>query len=177
MNIHYKNMKQIAQDMEQWTQANLAPLGIYECGFTRYDLKTSTFLGLPSMYDWYCEYLSNGFDALAADRIENNLKPWHASSNGIQSHYFNYISQQNMQGHRFDWVKKNDSGYEILAIGCNRPLNLQDMHLINKKFHELAYHVTKISRQKPNSLLELKDHSRLLALHSAKINHSHEFEY
>jgi DNA-binding CsgD family transcriptional regulator len=166
MNIHHKNMKQAALDMQQWVQQNISDPNIYECSYSYYNYKEATFMSLPCEYRWYCDYMENSLDLLSAYRIQNGSKYWDKDSHLHQSYA---TSIQKIIGERpfykLDILKKHNDGYEMLAIGSFEPIAFNAHLRLNQLFSQLTLHAAKIRRYKKNICLDLKQVDEIKSMH------------
>ena len=58
--------------------------------------------------------------------------------------------------YKIDLFNKLDEGYEMFSIGCDRLLTTAERRHIQYLFKVIAYEATKIRKQKPNIMLELR---------------------
>lgn len=153
MNIHHKNMKQIAMHMQVWTQKHLSPLGIYECTYNYFNLDKQLFMPIPMVYSWYCEYMEKGYDLSIAPRLKQGTHYWTPDSRLMKA-YRAYMGVKTC--YKLDLVKPTASGYELLIVGSKRPLTPTDFNLLQSAFYNMSLTAHKIRKEKPNTVLDFE---------------------
>lgn len=152
MNIHHKNMKQVSEDMKQWTQENLSSLGIYECSYNHFDIKRNIFMPIPMHYEWYCEYLEKGYDLSVAERLNEGANYW-KEDDPMFTAYKKCVGRDDC--YKLDLVIKNESGFELLIVAGSSPLTAKGFNVLQKNFYQLSFQGHKIRKLKPNTMLEI----------------------
>ncbi len=165
MNIHHKNMKQVSRDMQSWIQSSLSSFGIFECGYHNINIKDKTLLPIPTMYNWYCEYLERGLDLHTPTRIKNADKYWNSQDSLFQAYDKHVPEDERNTLHKIDLVSKFDHGYELFSVGSYKPLSRESHIAIHKCFKEVSYQANKIKKKKPNILLDLRAIDEFKSLH------------
>tara|TARA_B100001094_G_C18170890_1_gene795021 strand:- start:389 stop:1144 length:756 start_codon:yes stop_codon:yes gene_type:complete len=154
-------MKQVSQDMQQWTKSNLTHLGIYECTYNYFNVHDETFMPIPMNYNWYCEYMEKGFDLSVADRLNSGSAFWKDDS--VFQAYKKCVGIEKC--YKLDLVVKTTKGYEMLILAGQKPLNTKDFTLLNRAFHQVSFLAHRIRQDKPNTLIHLKP------VNAIKLNH------
>lgn len=154
MNIHHYHMKQISRHMEQWVQSNLYSLGIFECNFVYTDVNESTWIGIPTSYDWYCHFMHLGLETSFLSRVKKGSHYLDNSSLLYKkyNHFLNTKSSQKL--YRYEYISKVMTGYETMSISSNKLLsasNHQYLKQISKIFSKqiqlMKHHNSHISSE------------------------------
>tara|TARA_B100001094_G_C18190952_1_gene807204 strand:+ start:211 stop:1005 length:795 start_codon:yes stop_codon:yes gene_type:complete len=173
MNIHHKNMKQLSQHMQSWTQSNLEQHGIYECTFARFDKKEAEFLAIPMFYDWHFIYLEQDLDLQIYKRLIPGAR-YLENSCDIYKNYYQFIKNK-CEGKpnyfKFDVITETQSGYEMVTVGSDVPLTPQTSILLKKLSHQLSYEVDKVIKSKTNIKSEFRAVQSLLEQESNTANY------
>ena len=155
MDKYHKKMQSISASMEQWTQSNLASLGIYECSYGYYNLKQKQWMGMTSIYSWYCAYLEKGFTTQVKDRFQEGLIPWE-NSEKLYTEYQKHLKAKGLiKGSKFDLVKKMDNGFEMFTFGTYKQIRLEDYQILYRSLHDLSYQAYEITQDAPYVLNSL----------------------
>tara|TARA_B100001094_G_scaffold98535_1_gene94743 strand:+ start:306 stop:1076 length:771 start_codon:yes stop_codon:yes gene_type:complete len=156
MNIHHKNMKQIACDMNNWRQKNLSPYGIFEVNYTRYDIKNKTWIVMPSMYDWYCKFMEQDLDLHIAQRLKSGWKFWDKEDITFKK-YEKFLAIKNVPDtHKNQIVSERPDGFEMLAVSSHNKLTQFEQMHVEKAFRSMSYQAESVIKSKPNILLDFR---------------------
>tara|TARA_B100001094_G_scaffold320057_1_gene365700 strand:+ start:380 stop:838 length:459 start_codon:yes stop_codon:yes gene_type:complete len=142
--------------MQSWTASKLSCLGIYECNYSRFDLKKSKWLVFPMHYAWYCEYMEQGLDASLISRLKRGTHYWDHTTK-IYRKYNRFINTVDIYNpHRLDIVLEAKEGFEMLTVSSDHLLLLPEYMQIQKALRELSDQAQPIVQNKPHLTLDLR---------------------
>jgi DNA-binding CsgD family transcriptional regulator len=157
MNIHHKNMQKIAQDMQNWVASNLSHLQVLECAYGHYDINHGTFMAMPMIHSWYCEYLEKGLDLRVAERLKSKINFWSENDklyNNYQKHIKDHYTSRDF--YKFDIVNTVPEGFEMLAIGVHKKLSSEELIELQRAFRVLSYFAFQVRKRYRNCAIELR---------------------
>jgi hypothetical protein len=160
MQIHYKNMKYIADHTKTWVDKHLGHLGIDMFGCNVIDFKHNTYLPMPRNYDLYCEFIEKKHHLQMASRVQHGLRHW-----SMADPLYQLECQFRAPGtklHMLDWTLKTENGFELFFINSRQPLQPQHIYELKQKMHVFSYQVSQLKKYKPKALLELENRDALL---------------
>ncbi len=155
--------------MEQWIQSNIASIGVYECCYGYYNLKTKQWMSMPTVYSWYCAYMEKGFTVQVKDRFHEGLIPWR-NSDLLYREYKKHLQKKDLSiGSKFDLVRKTNNGFEMLTFGTLQPVRFEDYQTLYHGLHDLSYQAHQIVQRNPDIMRPLEIEAPQIITHK----HSH----
>jgi DNA-binding CsgD family transcriptional regulator len=156
MNIHHKNMKQLAQDIEQWGQRYLSEYGVFEVNYTRFDTVKKTWMVMPSMYDWYCKFMEQDLDLHIAPRLIPGWRFWESEDLTFQN-YQKFLNKKDVSNpNKCQIVSEIPYGFEMLAVSSYQRLTKHEQIPLERALRNLSYHASCVLKMKPNLLLDFR---------------------
>ena len=151
-NIHQKNVMKLCTYLQEWLEAELSELNVFECGFVYANYETEKFIFLNSNLSWRYRFLDKDLDL--------ELPPLFK----VGAHYLSEdhpIKQVYNESFKSDCFKMcfgyryGDGGFDLLSVSSLQPLSLNEQALILRKFRTLAHELHKVIKMKIDGELSL----------------------
>ena len=149
--VYHNHIKSISNKLETWLLHELACVGIFECGYTDYNIKQGTYFCISSNNPWRYQFLEEGFHLLSAPFLEVGVSVL-KKQNKIINYYRRHYREDCV---KMSFVFRYQDGFEMLVTSSIQPLNMIAQRFVFNKFRELSYEMGKIRKNKSHLDQEL----------------------